>query len=785
MKVFLGIGGREMIKGVVVFALFPVFFACGADTHDYSTYTRLANTGKTTVTGGYPDASAWNPAGEMNDDGYYLIQSGCTLTSNPKADAPGGIWPGMEIAIQGTFEPKPGGNRVNAATTPRLALLAGGKILMSSALGHIEGDTLDIRGTAANPSLIQNSYDGIADKASYYAGLNIAFTGDEDGVVKLTYTGSQDIDVGFQRAFRAGKGFANFFGTVIVDGAYTWLRPETTATTFDIGGTLWITNGANVYVATVSPTFGSLVMADGATLKIASGKTVTITNSLQIAEGAKVAVDGMSSTSWVYDDGSNSPPEIPVFSVCGASNAAAVDRSALLSAIRAGGCSFRDSTTYGIPCLVLVESVRGDGGVDFKVSHVPVVKQLQSAGASNGPYGFDDYLEYLSDGREISESKDYYSNYNVYFKSGYVFPGRSLTIDLSGSSSRVFGFYRTQSMRAEDLRLVGKATSPSYVKMMKYSKIDTYLYGNATIYGIVNFRPWGDSCFHLNSNLFGSGDIAVTLDVYMLKTTTDPDPAGCGTLSLGGTNTAYKGRFLVGCGRAASDDEGLTNLTLQATSAASLGGELEEFTFDAVKIADTCKLKISDDAAFTAANRGWCLMDGATVEVDAGKTATMGGAVTFGGATVKSGAGALVLGGSAKFYDSANDAATETADGESLRIAAGEIGATSADALAGVSLTFAAGAGIVAMPETSGLVLSSAPAVEGDSLPVRVVLNNGAGSGTVDLLTLPSSVAFDSSKFAVARVRGYAFSAVQTRTEGDKTIYFATFGKGGVAIIIR
>ena len=40
-------------------------------------------------------------------------------------------------------------------------------------------------------------------------------------------------------------------------------------------------------------------------------------------------------------------------------------------------------------------------------------------------------------------------------------------------------------------------------------------------------------------------------------------------------------------------------------------------------------------ATFDAANRGWCLMDGATVEVDDGKTATMNGAITFGGATVK------------------------------------------------------------------------------------------------------------------------------------------------------
>ena len=690
-----------------------------------------------------------------------------------------------ELAIQGTYAIQVSGDRNFVPTTPRLALLPGGKIDMKSAFSTIKGDRLDIRGTAENPSIIENSYAGAADKSAYYALLAIAVTGDEDGVLRLKYTGGAD-ERAFQRAFRVTQGFTNFFGTVIVDGAYTWLRPETTATTFDIDGTLCVTNGANVYVATVSPTFGSLVMAEGTTLRIAAGKAITVTNSLQIAEGAKITIDQLSSTAWNFDDGSNSPPEVgPVLSVCGAANAAAVDRGALLSAIEAGS-SFKDAVPGGIPRLKLVESVREDGGVDFKISHMPVVAQTAHCMANAGPYGFEQYEEFLSDRREISPAKDYYTEFNVYFKqfkNGYEFPGRSLTIrHVNPAKAQTFGFYNEDKMTVNDLRLVGDAASPSRIRQMKQNG-NVYLCGNAAIYGTVNFRVSGSNRFNLDSNLSGPGDIAVTLDMANVGA----GSACRGTLSLGGANDAYAGRFLVGCGRMAMDPnvEAFTNLALRATSSASLGGALDAFTFDSVKIADACKLWISETATFDAANRGWCLMDGATVEVDDGKTATMNGAITFGGATVKAGAGALVLGGAAKFYDSGSDTATDTPGGESLLVAAGEIGATSAAALAGVSVTFADGAGLVALPGTSGLVLSSAPVVEGATLPVRVVLDDGFESGTADLLTLPASAAFDASKFAVKKVRGYFASEVKVREESGSTVYFVTLGRAGFSMSIR
>ena len=768
-------------RTLAILAAATAMCANAADTHDYSTYVMLK--GKTTLdydVGGWPGADKWNPAGVMSNECCYLIPSGKTLTSKTSAAAnypSGGTWPGQELAIQGTFAVTATGGRGRAAVTPHLALLPGGKIAISSAYGTIRGDTLDIRGTAGNPSLITYDYTNGDSKPSYYAKLDIAFTGDADSVVKFQYTATSEANYSiFQRAYRVTGGFANFLGTVIVDGEATWLRPETTATTFDIGGTLWVTNGASIYIDTVSPTFGSLVMAGGTTLQIASGKSVTVNGPLSIAEGAKIVVDGTTSFKTDYDTGSNSPLELPVISVCGAANAAAVDRDVLFAAIKAGS----EGLVHlgGIPRLKLVEAARGDGGVDFKLSHDSFVAQITNCGANVGPYG-DGYLDYLSDGKEISPDKDYYvPALNVYFETPYTFPGRSWTIYMG--SDRTFGFYGGDSITVQDLRIIGSGSG----KFRQMSKnIYAYLFGNATIYGSVNFRVSGNKRFCLESNLSGPGDIVVTLDnAKIIEKGSDC----CGTLSLGGDNSSYAGRFLVGWGKPAVENvEGLTNLTLRATSSASLGGALDTFTFDAVKIADTCTLTIVSNSTFDAENRGWCLLDGSTIDVDASVTAAMLETVTFGGAVVKKGAGTLILGGAAKHYDGENDAAVDTPDGASFRVAAGGFGATSASALSGVSVTFAAGTKLLAFPETDGLVLGSAPTFEGGTLPVEIVNEDALEVGTVNILTLPTAVPFDTATLSVAHLRKFNTSAVQSRVDGDNTVYYVTFAKVGTRLILR
>ena len=764
------------------------------DTHDYSTYVKLkVNTSLAYTVGGWPGSDKWNPPGVMSNSVCYLVPSGRTLTTNTNTGSDkntgepypaGGTWPCQELAVEGTFNIQATGGRTKAAVVPNFALLPGGKIILHSAYSTARGSTLDVRGTLANPSLIHCDYTNAENKAAYYPRLEYAFTGDADSAVKFEYTKTNAVNYSdFQRAFRVTGGFDDFLGTVIVDGNRTWLRPETSATTFDIGGTLWITNGASVYVATVSPTFGSLVMAGDATLQIVSGKSVTITDSLRIEEGARIVVDGVSAFKTDYDTGAGfSPITIDVLSVCGAANAAAVDRTALLDALKVEAEQYLHEG--GVPRLKLVEVPREDGGVDFKLSHDPFVLQTKGCASGTGPYGCGQYDEFLSDKQEISPLKDYCTdNMNIYFGSSpYTFPGRSWTVYMT--TIRTFGFYSAQHMTVPDLRLIGTDTATARFRQMG-KDFNTYLYGNATIFGCINFRVCGSNRFWLYSNLSGSGDIAVTLDAAKIL---EKGGGWCGTLDVRGTNTAYTGRFLVGCGRGALDTgEDLTNVTLRASAGMHLGGAMESFTFDGVKKSEDCTLLIADTATFDAANRDWCLMDGSTVNISADKTATVNETVTFGGASVKTGAGTLVFGGSAKFYDDENDAAIDTPNGASFRIAAGGLGVTSAAALQGVGLTFAAGTKLVAYPDTDGLALSSAPTFEGGTLPVEIVVpdSDSFSSGTVNLLTLPSSVPFDAASLSVSRPKGCRLGAVTAKTVGDSTVYCATISKAALIVVIQ
>lgn len=777
---------------IIVLAAFGVAFSCRAeDAHNYDSYIRLKNDLYIAENvAGCPPADAWNPEGEMKDGSYYLIPEGITLThltQKTEGMPTGGRWPGEELAVAGVFHVGAKNGRDNAAETPHLALLAGGRLLLSTAFGTIKGGTIDVRGTVGNPALIEYDFASINDKSTYYPLLDVAFTGGEDAVVEFRYTAiGENFDV-FQRAFRVTGGFAGYKGMVAVEGEKTWLRPQTGSKTFDIGGMLRIANRGNVYVSEVSPVFGSLMIDAGSKLRIAAGLTVTVAGALHLMPGAKIAVDAIAGKEFAYDNGSNVPPEVPVLSVSGAENAEKVDRSALLAAIAAGGVAFENSETQaGLPRFRLVENLRDDGGVDFKVSYVPVVEQTASCSRDSSTYAHEAMHEtHLGDKKPVSPDKDYYNTeWHVFFTSKdvqeYTFPGGSLTARFL-KNGRVIGFYGDDKVLIPDFRIIGEAGYDSRIRHMTANGT-CYLKGGLTLSGIVNFSMSGSGIFHLESSLRGTGDLVETLDMAKII---EKNGKCQGTLSLEGDNAEFKGRILVGCGlEPIKDSLDLTNLTLQVSSGANLGGPCEEFVFDAVKIAKFCKLSITDTSTFDAGNRGWCLMDGSSVEVAPDKVATVKGTVTFGGASEKTGTGTLVLGGSAKFYDSQNDCAVNVPNGAEFRVAAGRLGVTSSSALTGVNLKFAHGAKLVVMPESECMTLSSSPVIEGDNLSVEVELPEDADRMAVDILSLPASASFDSSRFSLPRKPGYAI-VLATWQENGNAIYTISCEKIGFIITVR
>ena len=200
--------------------LFPAMVAEAADTHDYSTYYTL--NADYSAHGVLPPAAQWTPpsgkeSAAMTDGEYYLVPSGLRLIARgDKTKHYDDPWPGEELAIQGTLLNYVTNNRKYSPTMPHLALLPGGRLEFYSAYSTIKAkdNTLEIRGTAENPTLFDYTYSSVSDNVGYYALLEVAIVGDADSAVQFNYTGGTGEALGFQRAFRTTKGFADFLGNL-------------------------------------------------------------------------------------------------------------------------------------------------------------------------------------------------------------------------------------------------------------------------------------------------------------------------------------------------------------------------------------------------------------------------------------------------------------------------------------------------------------------------------------------------------------------------------------------
>ena len=716
----------------------------------------------------------------MEDGKCYLVPSGIELISKTKSSGyEVESWPGIELAIEGLFSVSATGGRSKSVVIPRLALLPGGRILMQSAYGTINGNTLDIRGTNGVPSSIEYDYATENDKSSYYPQLNIAFTGDHDSVVKFEYTGTGQNYSDFQRAFRVLGGFSAFYGTVIVDGERTWLRPMTTSATFDIGGTLVITNGANVYVDTVSPTFGSLVMAEGSTLQIAAGKTVTAAHAsfadatVEIAENSRIDLtDSFAAASHVKLKLSYAP--------------GAYRTVVMTLPVGKGELREEDFVIAGEPQFRYVLSVDTVDGIqvlwiknlnpDIKDETTGYVYQ-KIADGSSASYTIGSYNmagNWSEEGAAPHHGTNYYTE--VYFRDKGtkedLFQGDSLT--------QAYTFRPTRkSFKINDWRVVGvDGKKPS---LNTAGDKSTYVFdGLLTVYttaecaftligGLSSLNDDGtiksSQTYVMKTKIRGASDAVMVVEGA--ESQAAGTPAGQAICEFPGDMSEYYGTLYVGKNETVRlGSWGLTNGTLAVGNSSA-------------KIATT-----EDSGAFVPVKK-YKTETSSTVNVPEGKEIAVLDGMDITGTLTKTGGGMLSVGG----------IATVGADAE-LDVAEGSLKIVSTDAVNGITVGFAEGAKLVVDVSAKGDLKeygarntqSDTPFVsltEGGRILVSFTGEFDGEEAEVVVCTVSATAALPefrvSSKHSNLKV---ASSGWRTNEDGTKS-FFVKFVKAGMVIVVR
>ena len=549
----------------------------------------------------------------------------------------------------------------------------------------------------------------------------------------------------------------------------------TTSATFDIGGTLVITNGANVYVDTVSPTFGSLVMAEGSTLQIAAGKTVTLGDgkfndaTIEFSSGSKMVINGSLIVS--------SPVRLRLDGILGTGVYMAVP-------VGKGELREEDFVIAGEPQFRYVLSVDTVDGIqvlwiknlnpDIKDETTGYVVQTErdhdSSGYTIGSYSM---AEHWSEGVAPHAGTNYYTE--VYFRdltNQKVFQGDSLT------QASTFRLNRT-SFKIDDWRVVsGKNGNPKVT--VADSKSSFAFEGMLTVFTTYN-KPF--TLIGGTSSLNDDGTIKSS-QTYVMKTkirgasdavifvegadTIDPgDLKGQAICEFPGDMSEYYGTLYVG-----------KNETVRLGSWGLTNGTLAVKNWSA-KIATT-----EDSGAFVPVKK-YKTETSSTVDVPEGKEIAVLDGMDITGTLTKTGGGMLSIGGTATV---GTDAALDVAEGF-LKV-------VSTDAVNGVTVGFAEGAKLVADVSAKGDLKeygarntqSDTPFVsltEGGKVSVSFTGEFDGEEAEVVVCTVSATAALPefrvSSKHSNLKV---ASSGWRTNEDGTKS-FFVKFVKAGMVIVVR
>ena len=273
----------------------------------------------------------------------------------------------------------------------------------------------------------------------------------------------------------------------------------------------------------------------------------------------------------------------------------------------------------------------------------------------------------------------------------YVFPGGSLTLFHYADGRSASFFLLCHSFYVPFFCSISTHLAAGSHLPVAILRADKFQFSGTT--NVVTVQTNG--YLELNGPLSGSGNIAMKGNSTY---------GSNGKVWLNGDNSNFKGKIILSVGNATPNDTGIFQ-TLYVASGNNLGGALDEFAYDALKLEAYGLLAVTNSALVTlesGLNRGLYVNDVGRIRAEEGQTLRIDWPVTLNGTLRKEGEGDLLLGGEALFTpDGGVPSTTPTADANIVRVKAGGIGAASAEALDGMALQFEQGAKLVCKADTA------------------------------------------------------------------------------------
>ncbi len=801
------------LKTIAVVALVCSLNVALADDDPYADYVKLTRKDGS-KTSSWNDVGGWSDGqAPTNTKNYYV--SG-TLYRNANTTATNRFWNGGQLVIAGTFTSNVSQGDKHAPYIADLVLLPGsllhtpcyGPLYMSPYDTSLYG-TVTVKGTAANPSKITQSYNGSWTGTGFRShSFRARFLGTADSYLTFTrpfISGSTAIDHGFFCRIRT-LAFADYPGTFKVFGGNTIVKsdedylavkwPNTAIVVEDDADFfLYYGNAKSLDDSTTNATMRSFSL-NGAKIFYNYNSAIkspypilNVTEHFSVEEGSAVGINAIVGTI-VTGISPENPDGISSQRIAHLTGDAAANLGDLPPVrVMSSGQHYMPGTNGALRAIA-----NGDGSKDIYLAFPGLVTMTNSNVETDGhPEGATRYSAFepghagdWSNGETPTADSQlhYLALQRLCFFSSFSFPNARLTLN-KGSSWKA-------------------GSSLTFKEFSIYTGIGFGLWGDDTkrTFTAERFNVINNGTADSNASLYCGQQKALAMKAELcgdgclvIKNMNNQEAS----IDLNGMGTNFHGRLTVQqeIGNAAS----LTpyQFTAYLRDARCWGGEytLSTNIFDAIYITKFPRVMVTNDVTFTEPTRGMLVKEGAKFEIAAGRTMRIENQITFAGVLDKAGAGTFDLAGDVR-YNNGSPYTLPTATTNVLNILEGALKVSSKKGADGLVVTFEEGTRLIVPADTEAgyyNVKWDAPLTidtTSGKLPVEVEMtgNEGTGDITVPICTFNATAAAEipETAFTVLRASNKfrQKGSVTKRTNGDGSVsYVVRMGRVGTSIAIR